>query len=50
MRNAIGFVIVLWGLTHFLGTAFSAFGAAATQSFQTWQTAALKAEEYLLTK
>jgi hypothetical protein len=44
MRSAIGFVIVLWGLSHFLSQTFSAFNAAAAQSFNTLETAALKAE------
>jgi hypothetical protein len=44
MRNAIGFVIVLWGLSQFLSQTFSAFNAAAAQSFHTLEAAALKAE------
>lgn len=48
MRNAIGFIIVLYGLSTLLSSTFSALDAAATQSFQTLQTAAAIAEQKLI--
>ena len=35
MRKAIGFLIVLWGLTHYFGQAMSELNHAATSSFKT---------------
>ncbi len=40
MRKAIGFIIVLWGLSHFFGQAFDELGKAATASFKTVEVAA----------
>ena len=44
MRKAIGILIVLWGLSHFFSTAFSAFEDAAIESFQTVSVAAALAQ------
>ena len=33
MRNAIGFLIILWGLSHYFGSSFVALDGAATESF-----------------
>lgn len=40
MFRAIGFLITLWGLSHFFSNAFSALDSAATQSFKMVETAA----------
>lgn len=40
MRKAIGFIIVLYGLSHFFSSAFIALDSAATESFRTLETAA----------
>ena len=50
MRKAIGFVIVLWALSHFLSQTFVALNAAAAQSFKTLETAAKVAEQNLIKK
>lgn len=47
MRSAIGFLIVLWGLTHFFGQAMSELERAAALSFKTVGTAAVVAENKL---
>jgi len=48
MRKAIGFLVILWGLSNFLQSTFSALDAAATQSFNTIETAARVAEVRLI--
>ncbi len=40
MRNAVGFLIVLWGLSQFFSTAFPALDSAARESFETIEIAA----------
>jgi hypothetical protein len=50
MRRAIGFLIVLWGLSQFLEQSFSALDDATTQSLRTLETAASVAEERMLKK
>lgn len=47
MRSAIGFLIVLWGLTQFFGQAMSELEKAAALSFKTIGTAAQLAESRL---
>jgi hypothetical protein len=47
MRSAIGFLIVLWGLSNFLGQSFTALDNAATQSLKTIEVAAIVAQEEL---
>ena len=44
MRKAIGFLIVLWGLSNFLSQTFVQLDEAGAQSFKTLETAALAAE------
>lgn len=41
MRKAIGFLIVLYSLSHFFSNAFTALDTAATESFHTLETAAV---------
>ena len=50
MRKAIGIVIVLYALSHFLSESFNALDQAAAQSFKTIETAAIVAEERLIQK
>jgi hypothetical protein len=47
-RAAIGFLIVLWGVAHYFSSAMLSLNAAATQSFNTLETAAAIAERRLL--
>lgn len=47
MRQAIGFTIVLYGLSQFFTTAFSQFDHTATQVLQTIGTAAIVTEQSL---
>ena len=48
MRKAIGFVIVLWALSHFLNQTFTALNLAVAQSFKTIETAAKVSEKRLI--
>ncbi len=41
MFKAIGFVIVLWALTHYFGQAMSKLDDAASASFTTIEVAAI---------
>jgi len=47
MRKAIGFLIILWGLSQFFDTAFLALDSAARESFRTLETAAIVSQESL---
>jgi len=47
MRKAIGFLIILWGLSEFFDTAFLALDSAARESFRTLETAAIVSQESL---
>jgi hypothetical protein len=40
MRNAIGFLIVLWGLSNFFGQSFSQLDDTATEGLRTLELAA----------
>ncbi|MCB9810975.1 MAG: hypothetical protein H6779_04945 [Candidatus Nomurabacteria bacterium] len=44
MFKAIGFIIILWALSHFFTEAFTSLNSAAAQSFKTIETAAAIAE------
>lgn len=44
MRNAIGFVIMLWALSQFFSSSFEALDSAARESFITLETAAVTAQ------
>jgi hypothetical protein len=50
MRRAIGFLIVLFGLSHFFSTSFVALDGAARESFKTIETAALVSQHQLQTQ
>lgn len=41
MFKAIGFLIILWGLSNFFSTSFVALDAAARESFRVIETAAV---------
>lgn len=45
MRKAVGFLVVLWGLSQFFTTAFSALDSAARESFRTVETAAVISQQ-----
>lgn len=47
MFKAIGFVIVLYALSHFFTSAFVALDDAATESFRTLETAAIVSQIHL---
>ena len=40
MRRAIGFLILLWGLSQFFSSSFQALDGAARESFKTIELAA----------
>lgn len=40
MFKAIGFLIILWGLSHYFGSSFQALDHAMTSTFQTVEVAA----------
>ncbi|NCO62025.1 hypothetical protein COZ82_03155 [Candidatus Kaiserbacteria bacterium CG_4_8_14_3_um_filter_38_9] len=45
MFRAIGFLIILWGLSHYFSLSFEALDNAATQGFRTFEAAALLSQE-----
>ena len=47
MRRALGFLIVLWGLSHYFGQAFVDLEAAASASLKMVTTAATVSEAKL---
>lgn len=47
MRRAIGFVIVLWAITHYFGEATRSFERAAVAGFETFEAAAIVSQERL---
>lgn len=50
MFKAIGFLIVLWGLSSFFTNAFEAFEDAATESFRTVEVLAKVAQVQIVEK
>jgi len=50
MRQAIGFLIVLWGLSQYFNQSIASLDDAGSQSFKTLQTAAQVAEQRLIEK
>jgi len=48
MRNAIGFLIVLWGLSQFFTSAFGALDSAARESFRLVEVSAVTSQQKLL--
>ena len=47
IRSGIGFLIVLWGLSQFFTSSFQAFDAAASQSLQAIEAAAIRSQAEL---
>ncbi|HMO78231.1 MAG TPA: hypothetical protein PKA42_03750 [Candidatus Paceibacterota bacterium] len=47
MRKAIGFILVLWGLSQFMEKSFHALDDAASASLNAIETAAVVAQERL---
>lgn len=47
MRQAIGLLIVLWGLSTFFSSAFSALDDAARESFRALEAAAVLSQTQL---
>lgn len=45
MRKALGFLIVLWGLSQFFSSAFPALDGAARESFNLVEVAAVASQE-----
>jgi hypothetical protein len=50
MFRAIGFLIVLWGLSQFFSTSFLALDDATRESLKAIETAALVSQEELKAK
>jgi hypothetical protein len=50
MFRAIGFLIILWGLSLYFPTAFDALDDAARESFKTIETASVAAQSEITTK
>ncbi len=47
MRKAIGFLIILFGLSQFFSTSVAALNGALTESFHTLEAAALVAQQHI---
>jgi len=45
MFKALGFLIILAGLSHYFASSFHAFDSAATQGFKTFEAAAILSQE-----
>ncbi|MEY2664968.1 MAG: hypothetical protein RLZZ480_73 [Candidatus Parcubacteria bacterium] len=48
MRNAIGFLIMLWGLSNFFSTSFAALDGAARESFKLVEVSAVTGQQNIL--
>jgi len=48
MRNAIGFLIILFGLSQFFSTSFAALDGAARETFKTVEVAAIKSQQQII--
>jgi hypothetical protein len=48
MRKAVGFLVVLWGLSQYFTTALPALDNAARESFQVIEVAASVSQDTLL--
>jgi len=47
MRKALGFLIILWGLSQYFTTALPALDSAARESFRTVEVAAVVTQDSL---
>jgi hypothetical protein len=50
MRRSIGFLIMLWGVSQFFSSSFSAFDGAASESFKLIETSAIISQEKMLSQ
>ena len=48
MRRSFGFLIMLWGVSQFFSTSFSALDGAARESFKLIETSAVISQEKIL--
>ena len=48
MRRSIGFLVMLWGMSQFFSSAFSALDGAARESFQLIEASAVVSQEKVL--
>jgi hypothetical protein len=47
MRNSIGFLIALWGLSQFFSSSFTALDGAVTESFRLIEATAVVSQDKL---
>jgi len=45
MFKAIGFLIILWGLSNYFSSSFHALDSAVTQGFKTFEAAAILSQD-----
>ena len=50
MRKGIGFIIILWGLSQFFTSSFTALDSAATETFKALEAAAIVSQQNMQTK
>jgi hypothetical protein len=48
MRKAIGFLIVLWGLSQYFSTSFVAIDDAASESFKLLEVSAVVSQQKIM--
>ena len=48
MRNALGFLVVLWGLSQFFQSAFIALDGAARESFKFIEVSAITSQQKMV--
>ena len=48
MRNALGFLIILWGLSQFFQSAFTALDGAARESFEFIEVSAITSQQKMI--
>ena len=50
MRRALGFLIILWGLSQFFSTSFGALDGAARESFKLVEVTAVASQQQIVEK
>ncbi len=45
MRRSLGFLVLLWGVSHFFSSSFQAFDAAARESLKLVEASAIISQE-----
>jgi hypothetical protein len=48
MRRSIGFLVMLWGLSQFFSSSFTAFDGAARESFELIEVSAHVSQQKIL--